>query len=74
MPKMTKKEAESCFKQDVFPFIRKKYEQDGKPDYVARSEEWGIFTDSLCKSRQITKQQYEYWSHPKFCNNPRDRK
>ncbi len=58
---MTKKEAESYFREHILPAVIAKY---GKNDSVAIREEWSIYTDSLCKSRQITMKQYETWDNP----------
>jgi len=35
-----------------------------KKDKVAKRECWNNFTDSLCKSGDITLQQYERWDNP----------
>ena len=35
-----------------------------KNDSVWKREEWGMFTDSLCKEGYITLKQYENWSNP----------
>jgi len=64
---MTKQEAVAQFKEYYMPAIREAYEQDGVPDYVARSEEWNNFTDYLCKDRRITNHQYSTWIHPSIC-------
>ncbi len=64
---MTKAQAVAEWRQYVLPAVKERYEQDGRPDYVARSEEWNNWTDSLCKDRRITMHQYETWSHPQEC-------
>jgi hypothetical protein len=66
-------EAVETFKRDELPYIKRKYERDGIPDYCARSEHWNNYTDSLCKARQISDWQYENWSHPDCCNAPWER-
>lgn len=66
---MTKQQAVADFKEHVIPNIRELYEQDGVPDYVARSEEWNNFTDALCQSGDITDKQYETWAHPAICGD-----
>jgi len=35
-----------------------------KNDKVWKREEWGMFTDSLCKEGYITMKKYESWSNP----------
>lgn len=64
---MTKREAVAEFRADVLPFVKARYEQDGKPDHIARSEAWNDWTDMLCKDRRITSHQYETWTHPPEC-------
>tara|TARA_Y100001972_G_scaffold6323_1_gene6785 strand:- start:237 stop:449 length:213 start_codon:yes stop_codon:yes gene_type:complete len=41
---------------------------DGTVDTIASCEAWNNWTDSLCKSRQISDWQYKNWSHPP-CND-----
>lgn len=67
MARLTKKQAEREFIEEILPHVKAAYEQDGRPDYVARSEEWNNWTDSLCKDRRITLRQYETWTHPRCC-------
>ena len=64
---MTKQEALAEWRGEWLPAIKKHYEQDGIPDYPARSEDWSIFTDGLCKDERITLRQYETWSSPSEC-------
>lgn len=33
-------------------------------DSIAKSEAWGVFTDSLCKEGYISMKKYESWSNP----------
>jgi len=66
---INKKQAVEIFKSDIMPIVRAEYEQDGIPDYIARRERWNDWTDSLCKSRQITLEQYETWSQPRICGD-----
>jgi len=56
---MTKKQAETLFKDCYLPFIPKN-------DKPALREAWNNFTDSLCKNGEITLRQYETWTHPRF--------
>ena len=65
--KLTKKQVEAMFREDILPMIKAMYEQDGRRDVIARCEAWNNFTDALCKDRQITLQQYETWTHPAIC-------
>jgi hypothetical protein len=56
---MTKAEALMCFKQlwNLNPVWEKK-------DKIAKRESWNNFTDSLCKSDNISLKQYENWDQP----------
>lgn len=62
--RVTKKQVEAIFREDILPEIRKRYEKDGRIDHPARREEWNNYTDSLCKDGKITLHQYETWSNP----------
>ena len=53
----------------VLPGVIDAYEQDGEPDYVARSEAWNNWTDSLCKSGEISDWQYNNWSQSPLCGD-----
>ena len=64
---MTKVEAVAEFTDYYMPSIRTHYEQDGEPDYIARSEEWNSYTDALCKAGIITEHQYDTWTQPAIC-------
>ena len=61
--------ADACniFEFEILPGIKEHYEQDGEPDWPARSESWNNWTDSLCKNGQISDWQYENWTHPRCC-------
>ena len=61
--------ADAChmFEFEILPGIKEVYEQDGEPDWVARSESWNNWTDSPCKNSQISDWQYENWTHPRCC-------
>ena len=56
---MNKAEALMCFKQlwNLNPVWERK-------DKVAKRESWNNFTDSLCKSGNISLNQYEKWDNP----------
>jgi len=64
---MTKQEAVKQFKEDVLPYVKERYEQDGIRDLPARREAFNNFTDWLCKEGYITSWQYENWTHPRVC-------
>lgn len=65
--KVTKAEALEHWRSYDLPAVKAEYEQDGIPDYPARSESWSVFTDGLCKDGKITLKQYETWSSPPEC-------
>ena len=66
-------DAVATFERDELPAIQRQFEQDGVPDYCARSEHWNNWTDMLCKARQISDWQYENWNHPDCCLAPWER-
>ena len=61
--------ADACaiFEADILPMVKEHYEQDGIPDWPARSEAWVNWIDSECKARQLSDWQYENWTHPRCC-------
>ena len=61
--------AQACeqFEDLHMPVIKRAFEQDGVPDWPARSETWNNWTDSLCKSHVISDWQYENWSQSPLC-------
>jgi hypothetical protein len=71
--KVNKKQAVVEFKEYWLPVIKEEYEQDGVPDYPARSEAWNNYTDMLCKDGQITDWQYTNWKLPECCLRPEER-
>jgi hypothetical protein len=62
-------QATETFNRFVLPLVQQGMEQDGEPDYVARSEAWNNWTDSLCKDGQISDWQYANWSQPASCGD-----
>ena len=61
--RMSKKDAEVDFKENVRPYIISEY---GTDDVTAMREAWNNYTDMLCKDGQISNHQYETWDHPRF--------
>lgn len=59
---MTKVEAVAIFRKDWVSACLRNLRL--KTDRVAHNEAWGNFTDSLCKSGQITERQYMTWDNP----------
>ena len=64
---MTWEQACEQFASEILPHMQTIYEQDGVPDWPARSETWNNWTDSLCKDGQISDWQYENWSQSPLC-------
>ena len=62
-------QAVADFTDNIMRYVREQYEQDGIPDWPARSEAWCNWTDSLCKDGQISDWQYMNWSHPPICGD-----
>ena len=52
------------FASEILPIVKSTYEQDGIPDWPARSEAWNNWTDGLCKDNLISDWQYENWTQP----------
>ena len=61
--------ADACrmFEFEILPMVKEQFEQDGEPDWPARSEAWNNWTDSLCQDGLISDWQYDNWSHPRCC-------
>ena len=66
---MTRDEAIENFNSYVLPIVQQGMEQDGEPDYIARSESWNNWTDSMREDGQISDWQYENWNHPDSCGD-----
>lgn len=60
---LTKKQAEQLYKESW-----ENWNDFKKLDKVARTLDWGIFVDTLCKEGKITQWQYNNWLSPSFCN------
>lgn len=58
---MTKQEAVKIYKLENAVFIK---DCKQRKDLVMLREDWGNWTDSLCKSNQITFHQYMTWVSP----------
>jgi hypothetical protein len=66
---ITWEQACAQFAEYLLPVVVAYCEQDGEPDYVARSEAWNDWTDQLCKDEQISDWQYENWSQSPLCGD-----
>lgn len=63
--KMTKRQFEDYFKEEVIPIIQEKYEQDGTPDRPARREAWNDTVDYFIQDGELPESAYN-WSHPRW--------
>jgi predicted flap endonuclease-1-like 5' DNA nuclease len=73
---MTQQQAIALWRQEDLPDLQARLEADGRPDYPARAESWGVFIDGLCRDGIITPAQYAAWDSPPECvrRASRDRK
>jgi hypothetical protein len=62
MQKMTKAEALAEFRQMWRDLCE--HSPQWKGDSIAKREEFNNYTDTLCKERRITPNQYNTWSNP----------
>lgn len=65
MPKLTKRQFEEMFREDVLPHVIDRYEQDGIPDRPARREAWNNTVDAYIRDRQLPEAAGN-WSHPRW--------
>ena len=70
MPKLTKKQFEEHFRDEVLPHVIERYEQDGIPDKPARREAWNDTVDAYIKDRQLPEAAGN-WSHPRWLETHR---
>ena len=55
--------------EDYLPFVVQTFEQDGKPDYSARTESFNNYTDALCREGTISKYRCRTIDHPSECGD-----
>ena len=60
-------QAVETFNRFILPLVQQGMEQDGEPDYIARSEAWSNWKDSLCTDGEISTWQNDNWTHPPSC-------
>lgn len=63
---ITREQAIASFEEYNLPSIMQEEHYLGHIDYVARSEAWSNYVDSLWQDRQISDWQLEHWEHPDF--------
>ena len=61
---ITREQAIASFEEYALPIIQQDEQRLGHIDYVARSEAWSNYVDSLWQNRQISDWQLENWEHP----------
>jgi len=65
MPKLTKRQFEEMFREDVLPYVIEQYEQDGIPDKPARREAWNNTIDAYIRDRMLPEAAGN-WAHPRW--------
>jgi hypothetical protein len=65
MPKMTKRQFEEMFREEVLPSLIERYEQDGIPDKPARREAWNNTVDAYIRDR-VLPEVAGNWTHPRW--------
>ena len=65
MAKLTKKQFESVFRDEVLPYVVKRYEQRGVPDKPARREAWNNAVDAYIRDRMLPEAAGN-WGHPRW--------
>ena len=64
---ITRDDAIYGWQQSILPVITEQFEQDGEPDYVARSESFSDYVDNLRENGDISEWQCFNWTHPAEC-------
>ena len=72
MAKLTKKQFEDVFRDEVLPYVVERYEQDGVPDKPARREAWNDTVDAYIRDRSLPEAAGN-WSHPRWLETYRPR-
>lgn len=62
---LTRDQVWSRFRNEILPGIKKRYEQNGRPDKPARREAWNNYVDSLVKDGSVTEKAADSWGHPR---------
>jgi 16S rRNA C1402 N4-methylase RsmH len=57
---MTKTDVVKHFREFILPAVFKRYGNDKQ----ARRQAWAVYTDTLCRNKQITQLQHETWYTP----------
>lgn len=67
---MNKDTAVKCFRDQVLPTIKneEKEKNEGKPWYERREQYWKEFMNIALQRGWITREKYERWTIPPFCN------
>ena len=64
---ITREQAIYGWQQSILPVITEQFEQDGEPDYIARSESFSDYADMLRENGDISEWQCFNWTHPAEC-------
>lgn len=65
MSKLTKRQFEEMFREEVLPHVVERYEQDGIPDKPARREAWNDTVDAYIRDRTLPEAAGN-WTHPRW--------
>jgi hypothetical protein len=65
MPKMTKRQFEELFREEVLPSLVERYEQDDIPDKPARREAWNNTVDAYIRDGALPEAAGN-WTHPRW--------
>ena len=72
MAKLTKKQFEDVFREEVLPYVVERYERDGVPDKPARREAWNEAVDAYMRDRRLPEAAGN-WGHPRWLETYRPR-
>ena len=72
MAKLTKKQFEDVFREEVLPYVAERYERDGIPDKPARREAWNDAVDAYMRDRRLPENAGN-WGHPRWLETYRPR-
>src|SRR5579863_3086864 len=64
MPRMTKRQFEEMFREEVMPYLVER-ERPGFPDKPGRREAWNNTVDSYIRDRQLPEAAGN-WTHPRW--------
>lgn len=69
-PRMTKRDFEQMFQEEILPMVARRYETDGVPDKPARRETWNDMVDAYVQDGVLPRGAIN-WSHPRWLETAR---